>query len=63
MNISLGTTGAKQWNTTSVVEWLESPDGEEWSKTNHDWIYLLVMIKDDDPHEWFFDFPAVLWRA
>jgi hypothetical protein len=31
-----------------VVKWLESSDGETWSRQTHGWVYGLVTIKDDE---------------
>jgi hypothetical protein len=32
---------------TEVIEWLESEQGELWSKERHDRLYELVTVKDD----------------
>lgn len=46
-------TGGKQWDTTNknpVVQWLESPAGEAWSRENHqDQKIELITIKSDLP--------------
>lgn len=56
----------KQWDTTNVVGWLESPEGEKWSREFHTsddhFSYQLMTVKDDES-----DVPlgiaAVLWYA
>lgn len=47
--------GERQWVMSEVIAWLESPDGEKWSRRihrndRHDNLMpaLLVTIKDDD---------------
>lgn len=59
---SHGTNGEKPWDTTNpVVEWLESPEGEFWSRkrTHNSVSYMppLVIIKDDGIGDWH----AILW--
>lgn len=52
----------------SVVEWLESPEGEKWSMDRHFWysdnaVYkvLLVTVVDDDPMNQ--ELNTVIWAA
>ena len=65
-NFSRGTNGERQWDTTNIVDWLESPEGQEWSKEfhfktgidgNHIY-YQLVSVKDDNRAV-----DAILWYA
>lgn len=61
-------SGEKQWDTTNdVVAWLESPEGEEWSRLFHAPGYrkrltLLMVVKDDDEDSQIFDW-LWLWVA
>lgn len=59
-NYSHGMTGGKPWDTTNpVIQWLESPDGELWSKGKHRTPYgVLMSVKDDLEYD---DDPAYLW--
>lgn len=47
---SPGMNGAKPWDTTNVIKWLESPDGEYWSRERNPdgHITFLISLKDDD---------------
>jgi hypothetical protein len=35
--------------TDHVVEWLESPEGEAWSRRHHSWVIGLITIKNNMP--------------
>lgn len=59
-NYSPGTTGGKPWDTTNpVVAWLESPDGEYWSRGRHTPPRGALMSTKDDLE--IDDDPAYLW--
>jgi len=53
----------------TVVRWLESPEGEKWSRSSHDRIHgTLVMVKEDfynedDGIELVYEMSAFLWYA
>jgi hypothetical protein len=32
---------------SEILRWLESPEGEEWSRAKHRRVYALISIKDD----------------
>jgi hypothetical protein len=56
-------TGGKQWDTAKandVVSWLESPEGERWSRRKHGPVTFLVTIKPDDIVDPIWNF---LWVA
>lgn len=56
--------GAKQWATNDAIEWLESAEGEEWSQSRHQQVYLLVTVKLSDAEEDAFgDMSHILWYA
>lgn len=69
MTYSRGTNGEKLWDTetTSVIEWLESPEGQEWSRKKHEHARLdfqLVTIKNDmDVVNNVTDIDVLLWYA
>lgn len=43
----------RQWDTTKIIEWLKSAEGEAWSRENHNSIIgLFVIIKDDELDTW-----------
>lgn len=64
-------TGARPWvtNMQEVIEWLESPEGERWSKFRHRWnsdnaVFrsFLMVIKDDAATKGE-EFEVFLWVA
>lgn len=42
-----------------VAKWLESPDGEYWSRWFHSHLNPLVVVKGNSEHQW----SDVLWYA
>jgi hypothetical protein len=47
---------------TEVIEWLESPEGEDWSKFVHEpTSYILASIKDDS--ELIMEHSVLVWVA
>ena len=55
------------WAPDLVIKWLESPEGEKWSRKHHAGStcqHLLVSVKDDMPDPFAIDkFVAVLWHV
>lgn len=57
-------------STSDIIEWLESPEGEIWSRVHHppssDRLFLLS-VKEDRPAEKFEVCPynqvAILWHV
>lgn len=59
---SPGTNGVNSWDMSSDVRtWLESPDGEKWSRNRHRPIWSLVTVKDDSSPD--VDTTGYLWYA
>ena len=73
MNFSRGKNGGKQWvtNDPAIVAWLESAEGEKWSRERHgrsqNVYYQLMAVKDDmmehENNEGIYGFHALLWYA
>jgi hypothetical protein len=57
-NYSRGMNGEKQWDTSEIIAWLESPEGSKWSRQKHKQVYLLMMTKGDNGM-----YDQVLWYA
>jgi hypothetical protein len=74
MTISPGTSGKKPWDTEKaerglIVEWLESPDSDEWRRTlrntyEHMWPYSIKRQNGSPVHTFTWrDFPFALMEA
>lgn len=62
--ILTGKDGEKQWGTSEIIQWLESPEGERWSRCTHSYnrINLLVSVKNEDT-DILDEYAAILWRV
>lgn len=44
--------GGRQWDMSEIIAWLESTEGERWSRATHNLpggrtVYMLMSIKND----------------
>jgi hypothetical protein len=56
--------GERLWGMTEIVKWLESDEGEDWSKFVHEPVSsILASIKDDEEDNWIIEYSVLLWVA
>lgn len=45
-------------NSRDVIEWLQSPEGENWSRWVHNRFSSVLVVLKDDEHEDMYFYPV-----